>query len=331
MYVSNPHPQAGNPQMVETVISTQTLPFPQVQRGAPLSTPPTPAPQIDTRSLEVAVDPAPKSTLQPLSLTHELTPSERDAGVYALALPSNFLFYQFKELYASMVTAKQQSRFTRAAREGSLRLTIDTVSTCLNGVSAYDLTVPDFFYVMYWLRLASYTSFDFHHVSVCNNPEHLAAVQSGKKERDTLKTITTIKQTNLKETVLEKLPVVPQVVQDSGLQVQVQRMRDVADVEAYLESLPEDQREDQQMLALLACYIHPTQHNPRWGAGEQPMTFAERVQIAETLPVDLVRALQNEWEEAANSYGVEESITVKCKDCGANVRTEIRIAAPDFL
>lgn len=282
---------------------------------------------------EVLKDPNARSIKEPLS------DAERSADYISLALPSNFLFYPFKRLSARLVTARHQAKFLNASKQGSLRLAVEAVTSCLgDGVSALDLTIPDFFYVLLWLRLASYTTFDMNQVVVCNNVKHLAAVAEGKKSPETLKTLHVVKQTNIEERTLTTMPVLPAILQASGLRVSVPRMRDTCDMDDFLSDLPDGEKEEASHVAAIACMIDPVQYEARWTAGAaaeaqkvSSMTFAERFKVADRLNADMSRALINDWDTAINgSYGVTESITVKCKECGADVRTEIRISALNF-
>lgn len=309
---------------------------PQVLTGMPqhqlAGMPPRPS-LID----ELAKAPPPKSSPVafapvPVAINRPLTSSERNAQYIQIDLPSGFVFYPFKSLSAKLITGRVQAKLTHAANTNHLRSTIEAITACLgDGINAHDLTIPDFFYVMYWLRLNSYTAFEFTHISVCRNPAHHAKVAEGKLEPKTLKTMHTLKQTQITETKLAGVPQVPQIVQDAGLNIRPQRMSDVIDMHEWIDEKDPNHGE-KQFLGLLAVHLDPVQTNPRWNPEGKPvLTFLERTELAAELPADLTRAILHEWENAVNSYGVVESIKVKCKECGAEELSELSVSASDFL
>lgn len=271
---------------------------------------------------------APAPALQ--RVTRELPECERNAAAYSLDLPSGFVFYPFKALSAKLITARQQAKFTQASQQSSMRIVVEAISSCLgDGVSAKSLTLPDFFYVMYWLRLNSYTNFDFNHVAVCRDPEHHRKVIAKEMAPETLKSLHVLKATTLVEKQLPGIPSLPERVAKYGLVLQPAFMEDVIAVDEMKPKEVDDT--EWAYIASIACYISPNQTRPEWQNEGKPLSFADRIRIAEDLPGDLARAITTEWEEKINSYGVEESITVRCGGCGAAVRTEVQISAPDFL
>lgn len=254
-----------------------------------------------------------------------LTDADRSAEYLPLQLPSNFLYYPFKKLSVKLVRGVQQAKLVRAAKERSTRLTVEAITSLLgDGINAADLTVPDFFYVMYWLRMASYTAYPFNHVAQCTNARHLADVGEGKKTVASLKTVHQITRTNLVETALEAAPVVPEIIRAAGINVKPHTMKDVIDIQ----ELPEaEDHAEREYLAEIASMLSPAQEGP-WAMATG--SFAERMELAERLPADVTRALLHEWAVSCSAYGVQESIIVKCQGCGAEIKTDVSISAPNF-
>lgn len=254
-----------------------------------------------------------------------LTDSDRSAEYLPVQLPSGFLYYPFKHLSVKLVRGVQQAKLVRAAKEGSTRLTVEAITSLLgDGINAADLTVPDFFYVMYWLRLASYTAYPFNHVARCSNVKHLADVGEGKKPAASLQTIHQVTRTNLVETTLAAYPAVPELVVASGLRLKPHTMKDVIDIQ----DLPDaEDHAEREYLAEIASMLSPSQE----GEWLLPTgSFEERMELAGRLPADLTRAILQEWSAACASYGVTESIVVKCQGCGAEIKTDVSISAPNF-
>lgn len=270
-----------------------------------------------------------------VTLGTPLTAADRDARYFSLQLPSNFVFYPFKHLTASLITGVQQMKFSKASAEDSTRYTVEAVTSALgDGVNAADLTLRDFFYVMYWLRLASYTKFDFNHVAVCRNPEHMEKIVKKTLPPSSLKSVFVLKHTELREKQFQPFEV-DEAIRESGLQVGPARMHDVITMSEYdpgTKEAPNPLWDEIVFYGDLASYLTPVQTHPKWDATgkQEPMTLEQRMDLVKKMSGDLIRALK-EYRTKIDDYGVSEFINVKCKGCGAVVRTEVRISASDFL
>ena len=299
------------------------------------------SPEVQAVVDQVTPSPYPQSSLAKIS---EMTQADRDARYFSLSLPSNFYWYPFKKLTASLITGVQQMKLERAANQDSSRFTVEAVTSALgDGVNAMDLTLQDFYYVMYWLRLASYTKFDFDHVAICRHPDHLRDVAEKKKPATSLKTVTVLKSTQITET-----PFVPFEISEelkaSGLRVGPARMSDVVDLsemdigEAPVPGKPkklDPKAEETIYFGDLACYLDPVQMDSRWNRKEdgeigKGLTLEQRMDLVRGMSGDLIRELQG-YIKKVNAYGVAEFINVRCKGCGAEVRSEVRVSASDFL
>lgn len=320
------------------VVARGTLTFPSRLPAEPVEEPTMPSAPIDSldvtgldlAAIDAETEPEPFAVLPRLTFTKSgsrsvATPvldAERKAEYFSLNLPSGFAFYPFKTLSVTLVKGLQQSKFSRAAKESNLRYTVEAISSCLgDGVSAGDLAIQDFFYVMYWLRLASYTKFDFTHVAVCNNAKHVEDVIKGAKDARTLTSIHVVKNTQLEESMLDVEAInalsFPTLAEE-GLQLGYASMRDSVTFSEEFE--PTDPSyADSQYQCDLASVLHPS-HG----------TLQERMARVRALSGDALRELEA-YQNAQSRFGVKESVVVTCKECGSAIRTTLSVAAHSFF
>ena len=243
-----------------------------------------------------------------------------EAEALSIELPSRFAMYEFKDLFASPIRAYHMAKMARAHSEKSLRLMAECVSSMLhtsderfeNVSLAHQLTLPDFYYVLYFQRLTNYNKTRYLHTEQCSNPEHIAMVKEGKLKKESLKITELITSSMLKTTMLDQMPVIDEELMD-GIRVRPATVQDSID---WLE----DERfanEEFQFLGQIACYLE----------GE---TFSQKIDLASSLTPDQVQAVMD-YEKALFGYGVEETITIRCKECGASMKTPVNIDASAFL
>lgn len=248
--------------------------------------------------------------------------AETNPEYHSVVLPSNFFFYPWKELGAKLVRGVHQAKFNAAASNNSLRTLVEAVSSLISQ-SAYDLTVKDFTWLMYWLRKNSYTKTTMQHVAVCSNPQHLQDVDDGKKDARSLETIAFIRESTLKETAfdpksLENLPFEEDL---AGLQLGPPRMCDIVEL---VEAIDRPDFEEFSYLAELASCLGNLDAQGRL------MSLSDRVRLVSDFSPDQTSALR-EYLKVIENYGVQEELSVKCEGCGAEIRTSVTISASSFL
>lgn len=299
------------------------------------------APQMGTRS-----NPMPGFT-NPIS----------DPEGLSLALPSRFAYYGFKDVYVRPFLARHIAKLQKAHREQSLLPIVEAVSSVIYTTEpayqgralAFDLTLPDFYMVLYWLRMNSFTKSNYIHKTRCNNPSHMKRVEDhlrmdeyeeqvrmGKMKPDELARIKAralpetsldisqvITKTELNVLELEKVPD-PEIFHFSDTSAMVFRpptMRDVVEFSEAPELQDEDKREEFTFLAQLATHI---QHR------EYELTLAQRIGIVENATADQVELIQ-QFERELGDYGVIDTVKVTCKECGHVRETKLSIAAHSFF
>lgn len=256
-------------------------------------------------------------------IAEERLSAENSPAYYSIQLPSGFFFYPFKSLSACLVTGRHQMKFSRSAKEGNLRYTVEAVTSCLgDGVNSADLCVPDFYYVLYWLRTASYTKYDFTHLSVCTNPEHVARVKSEELPVSTLKTVHILKSTQIEEDPFDPQSIFTMdlsATKAAGLVLGYHAMRDAVEFNEKFDVDAPDFA-DAMWSVDLACTLHPKHHG----------TLAERMELVASLPADVIREL-DAYANVSATYGVREFVNVRCKECGAEQRSQLSVSAHSFL
>lgn len=246
----------------------------------------------------------------------------------SVELPSRFWAYDFKDLYVTPFVAYHLAKLSRAHEEGSLLPMVEAVSSVLQsstvhpgpGISlAHELTVPDFYFVLYWLKLHSFTKGSYLHTTMCMNPEHHKWVTDGLKPRESLKLQELVTKSQLQVTALTQIPDMTQfnLGDESPLTLYPATMRDTLE---FLEH-PLVTDKEFQYLARRASFVR---HKDGY------MPFADRVEAIKTLTPDQI-AIVEQFEKICDSYGVMEKINVRCKECGASRVTKMTLDAHSFL
>jgi hypothetical protein len=288
-------------------------PFPQ--RGIP--------PQVQQMQYPAVDNPMPGFT----------TPVADPEGT-SLALPSRFAFYRFQDLYAKPFKALHLAKLSRAHAEGSLQLLVETVSSVLStttpgvGPLGFELTLPDFYFVLYWLRQNSYTKSSFVHKTTCADHGHLEQVTKGELAPETLQIAQVINKGQLTVNELEQLPD-PEYFKfndDVPFYLTPATMRTAIEF-AESPKMNSPEHEEFEYLAQLGSFV---QHKGFLDNVQGYWTLEQRAKAMEEADGDEVRLIQ-EFEKALEGYGVDEKVTVTCKVCGASREAKVSLDAHSFL
>ena len=239
-------------------------------------------------------------------------------------LPSGYYFYPFKNLSVSQsLKGIHQAKFNRAAMEGSLSLTAETVSSLLgDGVSAMDLTIPDFNWLLLWLRLNCYGKVQMQYVVTCKNPDHVLKVVEKKLDKSTLENVEIIDRTSIKTTrfdssLLEGLNGF-EVMDTTDFALTYPRISDSVQL-SDMQNRPNFS--ELQYLGDLAACIQ---------LREGPiLSLEDRIKLVSDLPMDVINFLER-YAFAVSGYGAEETIKTRCRSCSAEIVTEVAISAHLF-
>ena len=255
-------------------------------------------------------------------------PVSEPEGV-SMDLASRFAFYPFKDLYVKPFRVRQLGKLNKAREDSSLLHVVEAVSSVLKTSHGtpdlgFQLCVADFYHVLYWLRLHSFTKSSILHKTTCTNPAHLAQVADGSMPEDTLKISRIVTETEIKVTELEALPP-PEafVLETPGWFLRPATMRDTLEFTEH----PLWLDSEFQYYARLASNLG--YRDPASGEVLSP-TLTEKVEaIQEWSPRDA--SLVSEFESLLDGFGVDESVQVQCKWCGASRKSKIILDAHSFL
>lgn len=274
--------------------------------------------------------PTPEVTQAPTLNVPEKSTSQTDSAYSSVDLPSNFAFYPFKQLSVRPLKAIDQAKLHQAALRKSLRHTVEAISSTLgDGVSAYDLTPQDFYFLMYWQRTNSFLKVPLVVKGYCTDVDHNLKVTVGtpnaegvveKLPESTLELVVTVNKTTLdvKNLVYDHDPSKWPLIKD--LDLHVETMRDVVWAAENLAEITED-IETFEWLGGYSAFLR---------AQSLEDSLRQRIERLSDLTVDQISEL-DEYIKAVTNYGVRESTIVKCKECGASTEVVIPIDASSFF
>lgn len=270
---------------------------------------------------------------QPHEWVDQRPAAEQSADVDTVDVPSQGQFYGFGPLQVSPLKGRTIAKFHRAYLENKLRFTVEAISSTLHGVSAFDLTPADFYYLMYWHKSRNIGSTNTLIEGRCNDPTHQQEVRDGKKHKDTLKIEQILTRTTLE---VKDLPIVDvQSFQDRipKYVLGVETMRDVVESSEIVQQMVEqatteegvdlfkDESTEFIWLAERAGFIVPQ--------GEDQSFLAKVRIIADMDPEDI--NVLDEYIAAVTAYGVSEFANIRCKECGALTKVKLSFDALSFL
>lgn len=254
-----------------------------------------------------------------------------DGEAMSLALPSRFAYYGFRDVYIQPLRARHLAKLQKAQREQSLLPIVEAVSAVIYTTEpaysgralAFDLSLPDFYMALYWLRMNSFTKSNYVHKTRCKNPEHIKKVESGELAPDTLDIQQIIQKSELQVVELEKIPDPEKYHFSDASQIifRPPTMRDVVEFSEAPELQDDDAREEFTFLAQLATHI---QHR------DLELSLHQRVEIVKDATADQVQLIQ-EFEKELGDFGVVDKVAVQCKCCGHSQKTKLNIAAHSFF
>ncbi len=255
---------------------------------------------------------------------------ELSSGYVSIDLPSQFQFYEFKTLAIRTLKAVDQAKLHQAATQKRIRYTVEAISATLgNGISAFDLTPQDFYYLMYWQQVNSFLKYPRVVTAHCTDAQHNEDVLLGKWNEDlkkrvpldenTLQMKVTVNKTTLETKNLEYKLSDFRWPSIEHLDLHVETMRDIVDAAENLTEL--ENLDEIEWLAGYAAFLR--RRDPE-------DTLIKRMERIRDLTADQVSDL-DEYILATTSYGVSESTKIKCMECGALNEVVIPFDAHTFL
>jgi hypothetical protein len=249
------------------------------------------------------------------------TKGQLDSRFVDIATLSHFLFYDFTALSVRPLNALDLGKLTRSVKEQSTRLQIDVMSACMSE-SGYELSVPDYHYVLCWQRLNSFKKKPITAGFTCTDENHNKRVEEGELAEITLNNSVSVEITDLKykELDLESCKsFMTNFFESTGIVLSIHRVADLIELEEL------DVPEDEQWLSIYANHISHKHHG---------VTLAERraflLTKLEELPPDVIDQM-DEWINEVADHGVYSYIVQPCKECGSKHDVRLVIDLNTFL
>lgn len=255
----------------------------------------------------------------------------RDEDSTSANLPSRFVFYDFTDLFIGKFKTRHFAKLHEAHVTKSMAYMLEAVSSIIHTSNpayehvplAFELTIPDYYWILYYIRLNQIKS-QLTHTTTCKNPEHIALVHEGKASIESLDIVTNVTNSQIHTKMLGAIP--DQSLPEYQFELFTLRpplMKDVVEsLENPLFLVGTDEGADYRYLARVASLIK-LKDNP-------DATLEERIKIIEDLDFDTLAQI-GKYEAAISSYGPEEFINVTCKECGHQRKTKVTLDARSFL
>lgn len=237
----------------------------------------------------------------------------------SVGLPSHFHFYDFKDLYIAPFRILHLSKLAKSHEERSLLPMVEAVSSVLSSSSGvpnlgFKLNSNDFYFVLYWLRINSFTKAKYLHTSYCRDKDHLAKVASGELENDSLMNKFEITNSSLVTNYLTDIPA--EFVLPAPYKLRPALMQDTLEFYEMSDMLDP---EVSYLAGLASCFEDTTQYIP----------LRARMDLVASFEPDVAMMLSR-YETWSDSFGVVEQVKVTC-GCGASWADTVTLDAHSFL
>lgn len=253
-----------------------------------------------------------------------------DPESISVALPSNFVFYPFKDLYVKPLRALHLAKMNKAHQDSSLQIMVECVSSVLSSTYdtqglGYELSVQDFHAVLHWLKMHSTIEGVTTTTNLCENPQHIAQVNLGEMPAESLVVNTVITKPDLRIRNLENADM-PNM-DDFVLSVESPFIMRPPTMKDSVEFLDDEDAMDAefQFLSKIACVLAI----PDVPAAQQP-SLRDRIAFVSDLPDSDVQKLMA-FDAHFEKFGVKQMIKIDCKVCGASREAELLLEAHSFL
>ena len=267
------------------------------------------------------------------------------AQAISVDLPSRFVFYKFKDLYVKPMRNMHRAKLAAAYQMQAVRPVVEVIDSLLSTSDgqtglAYQLTEPDFNYLMYWIRIHFFTTVPFTIKAKCTNPEHIKLVEEGKKHKSTLNIIQTINN------LVPESKFLPEDYKPDFTKF-MPSFNGVNNQPEYFEIAPPSYNDIIELTE--DDYFLIDHKDPQTGKVEKipntayvylvnaaamlrvpGMSLRDRAKlIGEMDDVDYDKLVQA--SKSIPEYGVNEIVKLKCKECGAVRQVRARLDAHSFF
>jgi len=239
-------------------------------------------------------------------------------------LPSRFSFYSFQSLGIRPFTLMELKKLFRAHTSSNFKDIVDVIGATIDR-NVYDLTVGDFWFLMYWQRINSYKKSPMTVPWTCEANDHVLAVELDRLLPETLKNTVTVNKTTIRVVDFDIQAVADftaRIREEYGVDLFPGTIRDVV----AMVKLADKVEPDDDWIAKYATNISPDH-----GATiQERMKFLENMSQREDInAIDFIYEIEQFVKIA--EHGVRESITSKCKECDAEREVPLTLDAHSFF
>lgn len=273
--------------------------------------------------------------------TRDLPP---DTRYLITGLPSGCSLYGLAEngVHVRPFNNEDVLKIYDARAEESFRMLAEVLGATLSDISVWDLTIGDFWFLMYWHRIHSYPKSPFIVDWTCTHDDHFKLIRQDKASVDTLQQQMVLKSSDLQVKELDVAPLMRKVAdirQEFGVETTIMRMGD------YCRLLEMDEEND--------AIIEQFQAQQQPGKGEVPklrykpsdfmlarhasnlssvhgQSLEQRMTALKTLADFSLWPHLDQLVELSD-HGVVETYNVVCKTCGSKTGVEVALDALTFL
>lgn len=251
----------------------------------------------------------------------EPAPRIASADGILLGLPSKHELYEFKDIYATSLTGLHMPKLARARSERNSRLVAEVLGTTLFTSNEkfntpdliYNLTVEDYYFILYWHLLNSFAEPYVTVRSYCTSIPHTEAVEKGEKPLASLSIVEKKRISGLQLKYFDGLD-----KDYEALVGQPLKPCTVGDQLEWMEHPDFAESEEFRYAGRYACFLNT--------GG----SVADRIKVFESLTLQQISYLK-EYSVEVSKYGIDHKVTVTCTECGASRKDMILLDAHTFL
>lgn len=254
--------------------------------------------------------------------------SPKNPQMESVDLPSLFAFYPFKKLFIRKFNVDDLLKIYDARAKRRFRHLVEAVSGTLHQVSAFDLTLEDFWYLLYWHRLNSYRKSPYKIDWLCSAPGHVKDVEDKKKEPKTLQNDIILSRSSIEVIDLEverATLIVNAIKAEYDISVTPTMMHSYVEMMEAVEEEEKKPDDDKMAESEMMLYRYAMFMSQEHGA-----SLKERAEALHKLQDPEFFVDMEDFIEVL-TYGVKEKFKVTCKECGAKTEVENSIDALSFL
>jgi len=250
-----------------------------------------------------------------------------------LTLPSGFIFYEWETISIRQFNLSELKLLHVARTTQSISSLARAIGSTIDR-DVKELTIGDFWYLMYWQRINSYKKAPFIIEYECEDEYHLKIIKEDGVSKDTLKN-KHILAGNIKELTINSEAVIDHITDvhtEQDMLLFPCTMSDMIESRDIAESLSgEDTKKvSEEAHALDWLHGYASCINHQYGDTlAQRVGYLEKLSAENKIGTDFMLAVDK--FNSLSEHGPVETVVAKCKECGHASNHKISIAAHQFF